>query len=136
MALKIADGSVPEQFDEVKVFRLDMGALLAGTRYRGDFENRLKGVLAALEIEDRPVLFIDEIHTIIGAGSAGRGTLDASNLLKPALQEGHIRFIGATTWEEYRQNFQHDQALSRRFQKVDVLEPVGGGDGEDLRGTA
>ena len=123
LALKIAEGSVPEQFDEVKVFRLDMGALLAGTRYRGDFENRLKGVLAALELEDQPVLFIDEIHTIIGAGSAGRGTLDASNLLKPALQEGHIRFIGATTWEEYRQNFQHDQALSRRFQKVDVVEP-------------
>ncbi|MDA8018284.1 MAG: ATP-dependent Clp protease ATP-binding subunit ClpA [Thermoanaerobaculia bacterium] len=123
LALKIAQGAVPTQFDAVKIYRLDMGALLAGTRYRGDFENRLKGVLAALEKEDQPILFIDEIHTIIGAGSAGRGTLDASNLLKPALQEGHVRFIGATTWEEYRQNFQHDQALSRRFQKVDVMEP-------------
>ena len=123
LALAIAHEEVPEQFHGVRVFRLDMGALLAGTRYRGDFENRLKGVLAALEGQDRPILAIDEIHTIIGAGSAGRGTLDASNLLKPALQEGHIRFIGATTWEEYRQVFLRDAALSRRFQKIEVAEP-------------
>lgn len=123
LALKIADGDVPERFRDARVYRLDLGSLLAGTRYRGDFENRLKGVLAALDAELHPILFIDEIHTLVGAGSAGRGTMDASNLLKPALQGGKLRCIGATTWEEYRQNFQRDQALSRRFQKVEVDEP-------------
>ncbi|MEM9556001.1 MAG: ATP-dependent Clp protease ATP-binding subunit ClpA [Acidobacteriota bacterium] len=123
LALRIAEERVPERFHDTQVFRLDMGALLAGTRYRGDFENRLKAVLAALEEQEDPILFIDEIHTIVGAGSAGRGSMDASNLLKPALQEGHIRFIGATTWDEYRQSFQRDAALSRRFQKVEVVEP-------------
>ena len=127
LATRIAEGDVPEQFEDVQVWRLDMGALLAGTRYRGDFEDRLKAVLAALELEAEvgaePILFIDEIHTVIGAGAAGRGTMDASNLLKPALQDGAIRFIGATTWEEYRQVFQKDAALSRRFQKVEVVEP-------------
>ncbi|MEM1207141.1 MAG: ATP-dependent Clp protease ATP-binding subunit ClpA [Acidobacteriota bacterium] len=123
LALRIAEEEVPKQFTDTRVFRLDMGALLAGTRYRGDFENRLKAVLAALEAQDDPILFIDEIHTLVGAGSAGRGTMDASNLLKPALQDGTIRFIGATTWDEYRQSFERDQALSRRFQKVEVLEP-------------
>ena len=123
LALKIAEGEVPAQFENARVFRLDMGSLLAGTRYRGDFENRLKAVLAALEQLEDPILFIDEIHTVVGAGAAGRGTMDASNLLKPALQNGKLRCIGATTWEEYRQNFQRDQALARRFQKVEVDEP-------------
>jgi ATP-dependent Clp protease ATP-binding subunit ClpA len=123
LALKISKGEVPEPFRKTKVFRLDLGALIAGTRYRGDFENRLKAVLAALAEQENPVLFIDEIHTVVGAGSAGRGTMDASNLLKPALQDGTLRCIGATTWEEYRQTFQSDAALSRRFQKVEVTEP-------------
>ncbi|HEV2852172.1 MAG TPA: ATP-dependent Clp protease ATP-binding subunit ClpA [Thermoanaerobaculia bacterium] len=123
LALRIAKGEVPDSFKKTKVFRLDLGALIAGTRYRGDFENRLKAVLAALAEQENPVLFIDEIHTVVGAGSAGRGTMDASNLLKPALQGGSLRCIGATTWEEYRQTFQSDQALSRRFQKVELTEP-------------
>ncbi|HEX5716451.1 MAG TPA: AAA family ATPase, partial [Thermoanaerobaculia bacterium] len=106
LALRIAKGEVPEPFRKSRVFRLDLGALLAGTRYRGDFENRLKAVLAALEAEESPILFIDEIHTVVGAGSAGHGTMDASNLLKPALQQGRLRCIGATTWEEFRQTFQ------------------------------
>ena len=116
-------GDVPEAFRKTKVYRLDMGSLIAGTRYRGDFENRLKAVLTALAEQESPVLFIDEIHTVVGAGSAGRGTMDASNLLKPALQDGTLRCIGATTWEEYRQTFSSDQALARRFQKVEVTEP-------------
>ncbi len=124
LALKIASGDVPEQFENVRVFRLDMGALLAGTRYRGDFENRVKAVLGELEKQDKPILFIDEIHTVVGAGSAGNGTMDASNLLKPALERGQLRCIGATTWEEYRQSFQRDQALARRFQRVEVGEPT------------
>ncbi|HEX3129624.1 MAG TPA: AAA family ATPase [Thermoanaerobaculia bacterium] len=123
LALRIAKGDVPEPFRDTKVFRLDMGALVAGTRYRGDFENRLKGVLQSLAKEKNPVLFIDEIHTLVGAGAAGNGTMDASNLLKPALQDGTLRCIGATTWEEFRQTFQRDQALARRFQKVEVNEP-------------
>jgi ATP-dependent Clp protease ATP-binding subunit ClpA len=123
LALAIAEGRVPAAFRGSKVFRLDLGALLAGTRYRGDFENRLKAVLAALSALERPILFIDEIHTVVGAGSAGRGTVDASNLLKPALQDGKLRTIGATTWEEYRQVFQSDAALARRFQKVEVNPP-------------
>jgi ATP-dependent Clp protease ATP-binding subunit ClpA len=123
LALRIAKGDVPEPFRDTKVFRLDMGALVAGTRYRGDFENRLKGVLQGLAKEKNPVLFIDEIHTLVGAGAAGSGTMDASNLLKPALQDGALRCIGATTWEEFRQTFQRDQALARRFQKVEVNEP-------------
>ena len=126
LALRIARGEVPEPFRTARLFRLDLGALLAGTRYRGDFEQRLKAVLAALEAlapAASPILFIDEIHTVVGAGSAGRGSMDASNLLKPALQEGTLRCIGATTWEEFRQSFQRDQALARRFQKVEIGEP-------------
>src|SRR5436190_20512780 len=123
LALRIAQGEVPEVFRKTRVYRLDLGSLIAGTRYRGDFENRLKAVLHALAELDNPVLFIDEIHTVVGAGSAGRGTMDASNLLKPALQDGTLRCIGATTWEEFRQTFQSDQALARRFQKVEVTEP-------------
>jgi ATP-dependent Clp protease ATP-binding subunit ClpA len=122
LALRIAQGEVPEPFKDARVFRLDLGALLAGTRFRGDFENRLKAVLAALAALHEPILFIDEIHTVVGAGSAGHGTMDASNLLKPALQEGKLRCIGATTWEEFRQTFQRDQALARRFQKVEIAE--------------
>ncbi len=123
LARKIAAGDVPDRFRDARLYRLDLGALLAGTRYRGDFEDRLKMVLRALEQEVAPILFIDEIHTLVGAGAAGRGTMDASNLLKPALQGGRLRCIGATTWEEYRQSFQRDQALARRFQKVEVVEP-------------
>jgi ATP-dependent Clp protease ATP-binding subunit ClpA len=124
LAYRIVRGEVPEPFKQTRVFRLDLGSLVAGTRYRGDFENRLKAVLAALAEMDRPILFIDEIHTIVGAGAAGRGTMDASNLLKPALQTGTLRCIGATTWEEFRQTFQSDQALARRFQKVEINEPT------------
>ncbi|HSS47930.1 MAG TPA: AAA family ATPase [Thermoanaerobaculia bacterium] len=123
LALKISKGEVPEPFLKTRVYRLDLGSLIAGTRYRGDFENRLKAVLHALAELQNPVLFIDEIHTVVGAGSAGRGTMDASNLLKPALQDGTLRCIGATTWEEFRQTFQSDQALARRFQKVELTEP-------------
>jgi len=123
LALRIAHGEVPAAFGDTRIYRLDLGALLAGTRYRGDFENRLKAVLAALAAQRHPILFIDEIHNLIGAGSAGRGTMDASNLLKPALQHGGLRCIGATTWEEFRQSFERDQALARRFQKVEVVEP-------------
>jgi ATP-dependent Clp protease ATP-binding subunit ClpA len=123
LALRISTGDVPAAFRETKVYRLDMGSLIAGTRYRGDFENRLKAVLTALAGQASPILFIDEIHTVVGAGSAGRGTMDASNLLKPALQDGTLRCIGATTWEEYRQTFSSDQALARRFQKVEITEP-------------
>jgi ATP-dependent Clp protease ATP-binding subunit ClpA len=123
LALRISTGDVPAAFRETKVYRLDMGSLIAGTRYRGDFENRLKAVLSALAGQASPILFIDEIHTVVGAGSAGRGTMDASNLLKPALQDGTLRCIGATTWEEYRQTFSSDQALARRFQKVEITEP-------------
>jgi ATP-dependent Clp protease ATP-binding subunit ClpA len=122
LALRIARGEVPAAFRDTRIHRLDLGALLAGTRYRGDFENRLRAVLAALAAERSPILFIDEIHTLIGAGSAGRGTMDASNLLKPALQHGGLRCIGATTWEEFRQSFERDQALARRFQKIEVAE--------------
>ncbi len=123
LALRIAEGEVPAAFADARVLRLDLGALLAGTRYRGDFEERMKAVLAALAELPSPILVIDEIHTVVGAGSAGRGTMDASNLLKPALAAGALRCIGATTWEEFRQGFQRDQALARRFQKVEVLEP-------------
>ncbi|HEX2251765.1 MAG TPA: AAA family ATPase, partial [Thermoanaerobaculia bacterium] len=122
LAVRIAAGDVPEPFAAARIHRLDLGALIAGTRYRGDFENRVKAVLAALAVLDRPVLFIDEIHTLVGAGSAGRGTMDASNLLKPALQAGTLRCIGATTWEELK-TFQRDPALARRFQVVEVDEP-------------
>ncbi len=123
LASRIAEERVPKAFLNVQVFRLDLGALLAGTRYRGDFENRVKSVLGELEGMEGPVLCIDEIHTVVGAGSTGQGTMDASNLLKPALQAGTLRCIGATTWEEYRQTFIRDQALARRFQKVEIVEP-------------
>ena len=123
LAKRIVDGEVPEVLAKAQVYSLDMGALLAGTKYRGDFEQRLKAVLKQLKDNPNAVLFIDEIHTLIGAGSASGGTLDASNLLKPALSSGQLKCIGATTYTEYRGIFEKDAALSRRFQKIDVPEP-------------
>jgi ATP-dependent Clp protease ATP-binding subunit ClpA len=123
LALKIANSQVPAAMRDVAVYALDLGALLAGTRYRGDFEERLKAVVSALEARPSSVLFIDEIHNLVGAGAVSGGTMDASNLLKPALESGRLRCIGATTWEEYRQHFERDRALARRFQKVEVVEP-------------
>ena len=123
LARRIVEGEIPEILDQAEVFSLDMSALLAGTKYRGDFEQRLKAVLKQLEKQPNAILFVDEIHTIIGAGAASGGTLDASNLLKPALSSGALRCIGATTYNEYRGIFEKDHALSRRFQKVDVGEP-------------
>ncbi|MFP8833809.1 ATP-dependent Clp protease ATP-binding subunit ClpA [Hydrogenophaga sp. XSHU_21] len=124
LAWRITQGDVPEILAESSVYSLDMGALLAGTKYRGDFEQRLKGVLKSLKDKPNAILFIDEIHTLIGAGAASGGTLDASNLLKPALSSGQLKCIGATTFTEYRGIFEKDAALSRRFQKVDVVEPT------------
>ena len=123
LAHRIVEGRVPEILADAQVYSLDMGALLAGTKYRGDFEQRLKAVLKQLVETHNAILFIDEIHTLIGAGAASGGTLDASNLLKPALSSGQLKCIGATTYTEFRQIFEKDHALSRRFQKVDVLEP-------------
>ncbi len=123
LAKRIVDGQVPEVLAKAQVYSLDMGSLLAGTKYRGDFEQRLKDVLKQLLENPNAVLFIDEIHTLIGAGSASGGTLDASNLLKPALSSGNLKCIGATTYTEYRGVFEKDSALSRRFQKIDVPEP-------------
>jgi ATP-dependent Clp protease ATP-binding subunit ClpA len=124
LAWRITQKDVPEILGDAIVYSLDMGALLAGTKYRGDFEQRLKGVLKSLKDKPNAVLFIDEIHTLIGAGAASGGTLDASNLLKPALSSGALKCIGATTFTEYRGIFEKDAALSRRFQKVDVVEPT------------
>ncbi|MFC7461325.1 ATP-dependent Clp protease ATP-binding subunit ClpA [Hydrogenophaga defluvii] len=124
LAWRITQKDVPEILAESTVYSLDMGALLAGTKYRGDFEQRLKGVLKSLKDKPNAILFIDEIHTLIGAGAASGGTLDASNLLKPALSSGNLKCIGATTFTEYRGIFEKDAALSRRFQKVDVVEPT------------
>ena len=123
LAKRIVDGQVPEVLAKSQVYSLDMGSLLAGTKYRGDFEQRLKAVLKQLTENPNAILFIDEIHTLIGAGSASGGTLDASNLLKPALSSGQLKCIGATTYTEYRSIFEKDAALSRRFQKIDVIEP-------------
>ncbi|HTT10569.1 MAG TPA: ATP-dependent Clp protease ATP-binding subunit ClpA [Burkholderiaceae bacterium] len=124
LAWRIVKSEVPEILDKSSVYSLDMGALLAGTKYRGDFEQRLKAVLKQLKSNAHAILFIDEIHTLIGAGSASGGTLDASNLLKPALATGQLKCIGATTYNEYRGIFEKDHALSRRFQKIDVIEPT------------
>src|SRR5499426_3505811 len=123
LARRIVEGNIPDLLRRAQVYALDMGALLAGTKYRGDFEQRLKAVLKQLVDNPSAILFIDEIHTLIGAGAASGGTLDASNLLKPALQSGNLKCIGATTYQEYRGVFEKDHALSRRFQKIDVLEP-------------
>jgi ATP-dependent Clp protease ATP-binding subunit ClpA len=122
LAGRIADGTVPKVLREYSVFSLDMGSLLAGTRYRGDFEERLKAVLGELDRRENVILFIDEIHTIVGAGAVSGGSMDASNLLKPALQDGHIRCMGSTTYDEYKKFFDRDRALSRRFQKIEIKE--------------
>ncbi len=123
LAKRIVDGEVPEVLSDATIFALDMGALLAGTRYRGDFEERVKAVLAELERHDGAILFVDEIHTVIGAGATSGGAMDASNLLKPALQSGALRCMGSTTYKEYRNYFEKDRALVRRFQKIDIDEP-------------
>lgn len=123
LARKIVEKQVPEILADAVIYSLDMGALLAGTRYRGDFEERLKAVMRELEQQPKAVLFIDEIHTVIGAGATSGGAMDASNLLKPALQSGNLRCMGSTTYKEYRQHFEKDRALARRFQKIDVNEP-------------
>ena len=123
LARKIVNGDIPEVLSETTIYSLDMGALLAGTRYRGDFEERLKAVVTELEDHPDAVLFIDEIHTVIGAGATSGGAMDASNLLKPALQGGKLRTMGSTTYKEFRQHFEKDRALARRFQKIDVNEP-------------
>jgi ATP-dependent Clp protease ATP-binding subunit ClpA len=123
LAQKITLGQVPEILKEAEVFSLDMGALIAGTKYRGDFEERLKAVIQDLKKRKKAILFIDEIHTVVGAGSTSGGTMDASNLLKPALADGTISCIGSTTYKEYRNSIEKDRALARRFQKIDVREP-------------
>ena len=123
LAKKIVESDVPEVLEGATIFALDMGALLAGTRYRGDFEERLKQVIKELEAHENAIMFIDEIHTVIGAGATSGGAMDASNLLKPALASGNLRCIGSTTYKEYRQFFEKDRALVRRFQKIDVNEP-------------
>ncbi|HET9239335.1 MAG TPA: ATP-dependent Clp protease ATP-binding subunit ClpA [Oligoflexus sp.] len=123
LALKVVNNEVPEALRGLKVFSLDMGSLIAGSKFRGDFEQRLKGVIKALQKTPKHVLFIDEIHTIIGAGAVGGGALDASNILKPALASGDVRCMGSTTFKEYRNHFENDHALARRFQKIDIEEP-------------
>jgi len=123
LARRITNSEVPEVLRDATIFQLDMGALLAGTRYRGDFEERLKAVMKEIEAYEGAILFIDEIHTVIGAGATSGGAMDASNLLKPALQSGTLRCIGSTTYKEYRQHFEKDRALVRRFQKIDIQEP-------------
>ncbi len=123
LAFKVVNEDVPEVLSGTTIYSLDMGALLAGTRYRGDFEERLKAVMTEMEEHEDAVLFIDEIHTVIGAGATSGGAMDASNLLKPALQGGKLRCMGSTTYKEFRQHFEKDRALSRRFQKIDVVEP-------------
>jgi ATP-dependent Clp protease ATP-binding subunit ClpA len=123
LASKIVAGEVPKPLENVEIYALDMGSLIAGTKFRGDFENRVKAVLKQLEKKPGAILFIDEMHTVIGAGAASGGTLDAANLLKPALSSGKLRCIGATTFEEYRSHLERDRALARRFQKIEVNEP-------------
>lgn len=134
LAKRIVDGEVPEVLLDATIYSLDLGALVAGTKYRGDFEKRLKAVLSAIKKHDGAILFIDEIHTIIGAGSASGGTMDASNLIKPALASGDLRCIGSTTFQEYRGIFEKDRALARRFQKIDIVEPTVGETFQILQG--
>jgi ATP-dependent Clp protease ATP-binding subunit ClpA len=134
LAKMIVEGEVPEVLKDCTIYALDMGSLLAGTKYRGDFEKRLKGVIAELGKEPGSILFIDEIHTVIGAGAASGGVLDASNLIKPVLASGELRCIGSTTFKEYRGIFEKDHALARRFQKVDIVEPSIGETVEILKG--
>ncbi|UHQ18962.1 ATP-dependent Clp protease ATP-binding subunit ClpA [Lysobacter sp. KIS68-7] len=134
LAKRIVEGNVPEVLADAVIYALDLGALVAGTKYRGDFEKRLKAVLAQLKKHPGAILFIDEIHTIIGAGSASGGTMDASNLIKPVLASGELRCIGSTTFQEYRGIFEKDRALARRFQKIDIVEPTVGETVEILHG--
>jgi ATP-dependent Clp protease ATP-binding subunit ClpA len=134
LALRIYSGEVPDALKTARVFALDLGALVAGTRYRGDFEERVKQVLDALDKQEHAILFIDEIHTLVGAGSASGGTMDAGNLLKPALASGTLRCIGSTTFSDVKQSFDKDRALSRRFQKIEVLEPTEAETVEILKG--
>lgn len=134
LALRIVEGEVPDKLKDYTVYSLDMGALLAGSKFRGDFEKRLKTVLGSLKTKEKTVLFIDEIHTIVGAGATGSGSMDASNLLKPALSSGSLRCIGSTTVKEYRNIFETDHALARRFQKIDIVEPSVDDTIEILRG--
>jgi len=134
LARRIVEGEVPDILLDAEIWSLDLGALLAGTKYRGDFEKRLKAVLAELRDRDKSVLFIDEIHTIIGAGAASGGVMDASNLIKPVLANGELRCIGSTTFDEYRGVFEKDRALARRFQKIDIVEPTVGETIEILNG--
>src|SRR5215218_3486217 len=123
LALKISQGDVPDVLKDAKVFQLDMGAVLAGTRYRGDFEQRFKAIITELKKHENSILFIDEIHTIVGAGAVSGGAMDASNILKPALANGDLRCIGSTTYSEYKAAFERDRALARRFQKIEIYEP-------------
>ncbi len=123
MAQRISSGQVPDLLDDIRIFSLDLGGMLAGTKFRGDFEARLKGVIAALKKMPKAILFIDEIHTIVGAGATSSGSMDASNILKPVLATGDIRCIGSTTYEEYKNHFEKDRALSRRFEKIEIHEP-------------
>jgi ATP-dependent Clp protease ATP-binding subunit ClpA len=134
LALMIVEGRVPDVLNDCTIYALDMGTLVAGTKYRGDFEKRLKGVIAALRKNPGAILFIDEIHTVIGAGAASGGVMDASNLIKPVLANGQLRCIGSTTYQEYRGIFEKDHALARRFQKIDVLEPSIGDTVQILKG--
>jgi ATP-dependent Clp protease ATP-binding subunit ClpA len=134
LALRIHSGDVPDALKDARIYALDMGALVAGTRYRGDFEERVKQVLDALDKKEHAILFIDEIHTLVGAGSASGGTMDAGNLLKPALASGKLRCIGSTTFSDVKQSFDKDRALSRRFQKIEVLEPTEAETVEILKG--
>ena len=120
----IVEGKVPDVLSDCTIYSLDMGSLIAGTKYRGDFEKRLKSVIAELKKQPGAILFIDEIHTVIGAGAASGGVMDASNLIKPVLTNGELRCIGSTTYQEYRGIFEKDHALARRFQKIDVVEPT------------
>lgn len=123
LAQRIVDNEVPDRLKNFEIFALDMGSIIAGTKFRGDFEERLKGIIKALEKKEKVIIFIDEIHTIVGAGSVQGGSLDASNILKPILASGELRCIGSTTYEEYKQYFEKDRALSRRFQKIEISEP-------------
>jgi ATP-dependent Clp protease ATP-binding subunit ClpA len=123
LAQKIQKGEVPDLLKDIQIFSLDLGGLLAGTKFRGDFEQRLKGVIAELQKRPKAILFIDEIHTIVGAGATSSGSMDASNILKPVLASGEIRCIGSSTFEEYKNHFEKDRALSRRFEKIEIIEP-------------
>src|SRR5207248_5239617 len=124
LALKIHKDEVPAVLKDVEVYSLDMGAVLAGTKYRGEFEQRLKAVIAALVEKKEAILFIDEIHTIVGAGAVSGGMMDASNIMKPAIASGKLRCIGSTTYAEYKASFERDRALARRFQKIEIGEPT------------